>query len=162
MKFTKSYDLPGACDEAYAVVTDEEFQHGRVSAMGHGSSATVVEEGDGAVVQITMHQPTHVAPGSVRRFLGDHVTITDERHWGGASEEGARSADLRVHTVGAPITLNGTVSLRPDGEHCRLEIDGDLRCSIPLVGKSLEGQIAGAIGQVVDEEAAAITQRLRG
>lgn len=160
VNLTKTYDLPASVEDAYAVITDEDFQLERVGAIGHGSTAAVSRSGETAVVRIEIQQPTDGAPAPVRSVVGDHLTVIDERQWGEAAADGAREADLRVHTVGAPITLTGSAALRPTAAGCQLVIDGDLRCTIPLIGRSLEGQIAGAIGQVVDEEAAALARRL--
>lgn len=160
MRFHRSYTFAAPCDTVYDLLTDEAFQQDRVSGTGRDPQVRVGTAGGGDVVTIVLHLLTDGAPGAMKRFVGDSLTVTDERRWGAAGPDGSRTADLAVDVDGAPVRMRGQVTLSPKGDGSVLDVSGDLTCSIPLVGKAVEGQIAEGIGAQVDAEAAAVTARL--
>lgn len=162
MRFHRTFSFDSPCEDVYALLADEAFQSERIAGTGTNPRATVHDGKDGAVVVIELHLSTKGAPSTLQAFVGDSLTITDERHWGPADEDGGRSATIAVRVPGVPVTMDGEVSLEPDGEGCTLEVRGDLRCSIPIVGRAVETQLANGLGGEVDAEADAVARRLDG
>lgn len=161
MRFHRAYSFDAPCEQVYDLLMDEGFQRERVARTGTDPRAEVTRGSDADVVSIVLNLPTDGAPGPAKKFLGDSLTVTDDRRWeSDAASDGARRGTVVVRAKGAPVTMDGTLSLTPEGQGCSLVVEGDLTCSIPLVGRSLEGQIAEVIGGFVDSEARAVRRRL--
>lgn len=161
MRFHRAYSFDSSCEQVYGLLTDEDFQRERIARTGSDPQAEITRGSDADVVSVVLNLPTDGAPGPAKKFLGDSLTVTDDRRWErDAASDGARRGAVAVRVKGAPVTMDGTLSLAPEGSGCGLVVEGDLRCSIPLVGRSLEGQIAEVIGGFVDSEARAVRRRL--
>lgn len=160
MRLHRDYSFDAACEDVYALLTDEAFQRERIADTGVDPTASVTHDSGGDVVTITLHLPTTGVPSRLKTFVGDQLTVTDERHWGAAEADGARRGNLSVRVAEVPVTMRGTVTLVPEGEGCVLSIDGDLRCSIPIVGRVVETQLAEGLSGVVDAEADAVAASL--
>lgn len=162
MRLHHDYSFDAACEDVYALLTDEDFQNERIEGTGVDPTASVTQDGESDIVTITLRLPTAGAPSAMRTFVGDHLVVTDERHWGAEEADGARRGSLTVRVADVPVSMRGTVSLVPDGDGCVLTVDGDLRCSIPIVGRMIETQLAEGLDGVVDAEADAVAARLDG
>jgi hypothetical protein len=85
------------------------------------------------------------APDSVARFTGNQLTVVEDVAWGDASDSGARRAGLTMTIVGQPVKLAGTLQLTPGGRGTIVELQGELKVAIPLLGKKLEQSAAPAV-----------------
>ena len=52
----------------------------------------------------------------------------------------------------APISMNGTMKLAPSAVGTRIDIDGDLKATIPLIGGKIEKAAAPSIIKAMDKE----------
>jgi uncharacterized protein YndB with AHSA1/START domain len=85
------------------------------------------------------------APDSVARFTGNQLTVVEDVTWGDASDGGARRGDMTMTIVGQPVKLAGTLQLSPGGRGTVVELQGELKVAIPLLGKKLEQSAAPAV-----------------
>jgi hypothetical protein len=53
---------------------------------------------------------------------------------------------------GAPAKIGGTVSLAPEGEGTRLQVDGQVLVDIPFFGGKIEGVIAEHLHELLERE----------
>lgn len=94
---------------------------------------------------VTTSKRTLPAPAEAQKFTGPDIKVVEEIIWGHAAPDGGRAATLKLNTPGQPMTMNGTVQLRPVGSDTHVTIKGDLKISVPLLGKKLEKMSAPAI-----------------
>jgi hypothetical protein len=85
------------------------------------------------------------APDSAARFTGDQLTVIEDVAWGGASDGGARRAELTMTILGQPVKLAGTLQLSPGGRGTVVQLQGELKVAIPLLGKKLEQSAAPSV-----------------
>jgi hypothetical protein len=85
------------------------------------------------------------APDSVARFTGDQLTVIEDVAWRDASGDGARTGDLTMTILGQPVKLAGTLQLAPGGRGTVVELKGELKVAIPLLGRKLEQSAAPAV-----------------
>lgn len=88
---------------------------------------------------------TLAAPESTARFTGAQLTVVDETTWGSPGVDGSRAADVKLTVLGQPVTLKATMQLSPGGRGSLVELAGDLKVAIPLLGKKLEQSTAPAV-----------------
>lgn len=158
MKISMSGDFAAPADQVFAVIADEQFQTSMVTTPG--SSATVESRGDRTVITSVRVLPTDGLPDFARTFVGDTLTLSETQDWGPAAPDGTRRGTLTLAVAGAPLTLNGTLSLAPNGTGSTQHIEGDLRARVPLVGGKIENSAAPALKDAMETEFARIRQRL--
>ena len=123
----------------FAMMTDQKYQE-EVCVASESTSYDVTVSGDRTSTSRTLP-----APESAARFTGPTLTIKEETAWGGAGGDGSRTADLTMTVVGQPVTLKGQLRLAPGGRGTVIELDGELKVAIPLLGKKLEQSSAPAV-----------------
>ncbi|WP_196073367.1 DUF2505 domain-containing protein [Nakamurella alba] len=155
-----SHSLPGAPAAVYALLTDRDFQEGRLTETG-GNDPQVVDLSttDGKTTIVTRQSiPASVLPSMVASMIpGDPVTERTEV-W--AADGDGYTATFSVVVKGAPASLKGTMTLSADGEGSTLAVDGSAVVPIPLFGSKVEAIIVEQVGALLDSEAAYTAARL--
>ena len=133
--------LDFAADPAavFAMMTDRKYQE-EVCVASESISYDVTISGDSTSTSRTLPSPESAA-----RFTGPQLTIKEDTAWGGAGVDGSRTADLTMTVLGQPVTLKGTLRLAPGGRGTTIDLDGELKVAIPLLGKKLEQASAPAV-----------------
>ena len=85
------------------------------------------------------------SPESAARFTGPQLTVVEEVDWGEAGSDGARTGRLTMTVVGQPVRLSGQLQLRPGGRGTTVDLTGELKVAIPLLGRKLEESAAPAV-----------------
>jgi hypothetical protein len=85
------------------------------------------------------------APDSAARFTGPELTVNDEIVWGEPSSDGSRSATVRMTVLGQPVTFRGQQQLSAGSRGSLVDITGELKVAIPLLGRKLEESAAPAV-----------------
>jgi hypothetical protein len=135
MEFSARNSFACTVPQAFAMLTDAEFLR-QVALASNPISCSVSVDGNHTKTERTL---ASVPPASA--FTGPEVNLIDQLAWdepstddGGSQRTGAASVEL----AGLPLSLEGTVCLRPEGPGCVLEYSGELTVSIPVLGKKLE------------------------
>lgn len=147
MDVTTQLDYPGAgVDDVYRLALDEDFRAAVCRATGalqHDVDVRRTSDGS-AMVTVRRTMPADV-PDFVRRFVGETIQIEQTENWAPLDDSPLRSAGLTVQVVGKPAVMRGALSLEASQGGVRELVRGDLRVSIPFVGRKLEGEIAKGI-----------------
>ena len=139
MDITTRLEFAATPPEVYAMLTDARYLD-EVCRATESSNHDV--EVAGSTTRTTRSFP---APDAVARFVGGTLTVTEETVWGNAAADGARSGDLQMTVQGQPVTLKGRLALTPTGPGTVVELSGNLKVAIPLLGKKLEQSSAPAV-----------------
>jgi hypothetical protein len=103
---------------------------------------------------------TDAIPTHLRGFVGSSIEVHQVEAWEAPAGDGSRAGSVTVEVVGAPVRLTGRASLLAAGaDSCRLVYDGDLRASIPLFGRAVEGAVADAVRGALRAEADELASR---
>jgi hypothetical protein len=137
----------------FAMLLDRGFQEQVCRETGARAFDVSVEPaGDGGTVRTTRELPTDEFPDFVRKFVGDTVQVVRIDSWGSAAADGSRRGSIVVEIKGAPVRLEGSITLRPDGTSTVEDVDGDLKASVPLVGGRIEKAVEPPIRAAVAKE----------
>lgn len=126
-------------ETVFAMLTDKDYivwkseQSAALEAV-----AEVVNTDDGVRIHNRRVLPAKV-PGFVQKFLGDTIPLDETQVWGHADSDGSRAATFSVDFDGQPLAFSGTIRLAPDGDGTSVRTQGDLKCSVPLIGGKVEG-----------------------
>ena len=93
-------------------------------------------------------------------MIGETVDVVHTEEWGAPDADGQRTADVVVQIKGQPAVMNGTAAIVASGGEVVMQIEGDLKVSIPFFGKKVEPEIAKGIYAAVDREQKTAATRL--
>jgi len=163
MKFTAQMNYPSATPDAvFALLVDADFR-GEVCEATHALDYDVgieVHHNGAASVRVHRVMPAEV-PDFVRRLVGDRIDVVQTEEWRPPRADGRRTADLLVQIRGQPARVTGAVTLERDGSGVRESIQGELKVSIPMVGRKVEPEIAKGILYAIRKEEERGRVRLR-
>ena len=125
--------------EVYAMLTDAKYLDEVCRATASSSHDVDVA---GSTTRTTRSFP---APETVARFTGATLTVTEQTVWGEAAADGGRSGDLQMTVQGQPVSMKGRLALTSAGAGSVVELTGDLKVSIPLLGRKLEQSTAPTV-----------------
>lgn len=136
----------GTPAQVFALAVDPEFRAAVCEATAALDYDIEVEEHEdgGAYVKVDRVLPSEV-PDFVRSFVGDTIAVRQKETWQPAAADGSRIATLEIGMKGQPVKLRGSITLRADGSGCRQSMAGELKVSVPFIGRKIEPEIAKAI-----------------
>ena len=154
-KISESFTYTGADVEAvYAIITDQPFRAESCEHQGSSDATVSVEQsGDGATVTVTRSQAADM-PDFVKKLTGDTVKVKQTEVWGGPAADGTRTADVKVSIIGQPAEMTGVAVLKPGSGGTDFTLEGEVKVSIPFIGKKIEPEVAKAIIGSLREEVA--------
>ena len=138
-----------------AMLADERFVDAKVRASGAVSQQVdVVGTADGAfTVTSRRSMPTADIPAQFRSLVGGSLEVRQIEAWE-PPEPGIRRGTVVMEITGAPVRLTGTMRLIPhDDGGTTMQVDCQLKASVPLFGAAVEQATAGAVRAAIDAEA---------
>jgi len=139
MDITTSLDFAADPAAVFTMLTDQKYLE-EVCVASESISYAASVSGPSTHTSRTLR-----APDSVARFTGDQLTVIEDVTWGDASADGARTGELTMTILGQPVKLTGTQQLAPGGRGTLVDLRGELKVAIPLLGRKLEQSAAPAV-----------------
>ena len=139
MDISSHLDFAAPPAEVHAMMTDQRYLE-EVCVASDSISYHVSAAGS-----TTQTSRTLPAPESAARFTGPQLTVNDEIVWGDPSSDGSRSGTVTMTVLGQPVTFKGGIRLSPGGRGSVVDVRGDLKVAIPLLGRKLEEAAAPAV-----------------
>jgi len=157
---TISYPSGTTPAQVYELATDADFRR-EVCEATHALDydVSVDAQDDTAKVVVTRTMPADV-PDFMKKMIGETVDVVQTEDWGAPDADGQRTADVVVQIKGQPAAMNGTAAIVASGGEVVMQIEGDLKVSIPFFGKKVEPEIAKGIYAAVDKEQTTAATRL--
>lgn len=155
MKIKRSWTYPAPVADVYAMVTDEAYQRRKSEATStDGGTVELAQTADGGhLITVARVLPTDAFPENIRAMVGNTITVIETQTWGLAGDDGSRVADLGVDVKGTPASMKGTVTLTPVSDtETRLDVDGDLKGGIPIIGGKIEKAAAPSFIHALEQE----------
>jgi hypothetical protein len=153
MKISATLDYPATPYDVFNMLADEGFQNRKCEATGAlNHTVSISAKGNRTVIVSSRDLPTDGFPAFVKSLVGDTLAITETQDWSPAGTDGARQGTLTVEIAGAPIDLNGTLSLTPSGQGSVESVEGELKARMPLFGGQIEKAAAPAIESAINIE----------
>lgn len=156
MKVHSSHTYPAPPDRVFTVMTDPEVLHRKYEALGHRDIQVIDHVVAAGEVTVRTHRSVPMTvPGFAKRFLAPMNEVEQRDHWNAPGPDGARTGTWEVTAKGVPVSVGGTLRLAPDGQGATVvEIDGDVRSSVPLVGGKLADHVGHDVARTLEGEEA--------
>jgi hypothetical protein len=139
MNISSHLDFAARPADVYTMMTDPKYLEEVCAASGSLSYNVSVE---GSTTRTSRTLP---APESAARFTGPQLTVNDEIVWGEPSSEGARTATVSMTVLGQPVAFKGSQQLSAGGRGSVVDVNGELKVAIPLLGRKLEESASPAV-----------------
>ena len=139
MDISTGLDFAATPQDVYAMMTDQAYLE-QVCVASESLSYDASVNGSS-----TRTSRTLASPDSAARFTGPQLTVVEEVQWGDAETDGARTGSLTMTVLGQPVRLNGRLQLRPGGRGTTVDLTGELKVAIPLLGRKMEESAAPAV-----------------
>ncbi|AMM32174.1 proteinase inhibitor I25 cystatin [Sinomonas atrocyanea] len=155
MALSASQTLNFPVDRVAAVFADEAFQR-HVSELVGGRLESFAVDGDvaGAFTATVVRQlPTQRLPEIARKVVGEYVNVTQTEVWGAPEADGSRQADIKVKVAGAPVDVAAVQRLAADGGATRIELNGTVSSSVPLLGGKIASAAEPMVGKALNLQA---------
>ncbi|MDH3588937.1 MAG: DUF2505 domain-containing protein [Gammaproteobacteria bacterium] len=160
MKVKASHKYNASVDTVFALFSQPDFYVDKFEAVG-GRNVEVLEfQAEGPAVRFTIKREMPAsAPAMIKTIIGEWNTLIQKEDWGGdPGEEYWNEFDIEAR--GTPVTIKGSMMLRADGEGCVNDVELDINCPIPFLGRSVEQFVAEDSETSLAKEFEFITARL--
>ncbi len=143
MRITGTHLYPVPIDAVLAMLRDESATVDKYESMGHRDVEIVEFAADDDTIRIVSSRVVDVElPGFAKKALSPTNTMKQSDTWQ-RQGDGSWSGTFDVEVQGAPVHLNGTMSLTADGDGTRHDVTLEMQVKIPLIG----GKIADWAGK---------------
>lgn len=139
MRIQKSYEYAASPELVFAMMADPQFQAAKCEAthpLSHTESVTA--KGEQTEILTRRVVPTDHFPDFAKSMIGPKLAITETIIWSRASIDGSRTGTIAIGIGDAPVGMQGTISMAPSAAGTRVEVNGDLKARIPLLGGKIE------------------------
>lgn len=160
MKISEDHVYAHSTDTVFSLFTDANEIEAKQKALGARKIRVVdCERGsDGAVVRFMRELPAEV-PGILSRFLQPWNRVEQSERWRRCGDRRFKS-DLSIDVANVPVTVHGTLELKPVDDGCVNQVRLVVNCGIPFVGKLLAEFVAADCKRLMAIEYKYIADRL--
>lgn len=154
LPINESMSYTASVEDVAALYADPEYGKSRAESFG-SAQAKVTITGDAAssfTVRTTVIAPKALIPAKYRSLVGDSVEVTETQRWNAPSGADDRTGTMTIEVKGAPMSFDGTFTVKPTSSGCRLDVSASLSVKIPLMGSAIEKAAAPQIGKVLKHE----------
>lgn len=153
MKLNETFTYDGATvEQVYSLISSQEFRDNACKELGDiEHDVTVEANGDGCTIAIARKIESDM-PDFIRKLTGETVSVKQQEKWGAPQTDGSRKADVTLRILGQPAEMNGTAEITESGGDTKFVVNGDVKVSIPFLGKKIEPEVAKAITKTLRKE----------
>lgn len=152
MKITKSYDYPADVEQVFALISSKEFREECCEYQGSPEYSVDISDDNGTTVIRIERKERNELPDFVKKLTGEFVKVIQVEKWAPADGSGVRKAQVFVDIVGQPAQMKGTSTLREVNGTSVMDLEGDVKVAIPLIGRKIEPEIVKAITASLDKD----------
>lgn len=156
-----SHPLPGDVEQAFAVMTGEQWAATKAERLDDGARLESREVGaDGGVTVRTTRGLPAGLPGFLEKLIPDGARAGQLDTWGPPQLDGSRQGTWRADVPGAPVDLSGRMRLVPTASGCDYVVEVTAKVKVPLVGGKAEQFVVQATEKAVAAEAGLVRDLL--
>jgi hypothetical protein len=150
--YQSQYD--STAQRLYATVVDREYLQARLDSIGGSNAALLEHSSDENGAKYTLRQGVSKSylPEIVQKVLNGDLIIERTETWHKA-DDGRYEGNVTARVKGAPGTIGGALAISGDGESSELDIDGEAKVDVPIVGGKVESVVAEQVVKLMKREA---------
>ena len=156
MKFNLSQDFPVSLDVLWPVYGNSDYLVAKYTALGAHTIRIIESLTDEKAIAVVLERSIapdlRNVPDWARKLVArDYVMHHENRCQRRSPQEAVVS--LRIKPLGSPVDISARGTLAETGRsHTRLELEFEVQCSIPIVGKKVAEIFAAKIREALRED----------
>ncbi|MDJ0918051.1 MAG: DUF2505 domain-containing protein [Woeseiaceae bacterium] len=160
MEIYQKHKYVHSTDELYAMFTSKKEIKAKHKALGarNISVEECTTDDEGAIVTFVREVPANV-PGVLSKFLQPWNVVEQSEEWEYLDGD-VYAADLDIDIANVPVTVSGSLELKPTKTGCTNHVRLTVDCGIPFVGKTLVEFVGGDCGRLAHKEYKYLQERL--
>ena len=159
MKVKASHRYTQDAQTVYAAFCDPAFYQAKFEGVGARNVRVVKQEKKPGRFHIETEREMRVdVPGVLKAVLGEWNRLRQSERWSGKG--GEYHNEIELSSPGVPVTMRGTMDLVPAGKGCVNEVEIEIRCDLPFIGKKLAELVASSTERGLADEHAFIRSYL--
>ena len=137
-KFNNVDSYAGSPDQIWAMLSDQAYWEGKYESLGASNLQwKTFNAGDTSLTVSSVREVAANLPAAAKKVIGETAEITQTEEWTKSAD--GLACTISITTKGAPGGTDGTMAVKADGAGSTWSADFDIKVSIPLLGKKLEG-----------------------
>jgi hypothetical protein len=153
MKFSLSNTLPCSAEEAWSLISADEFLEASNAGSRVKKESLLKEERDGLLYErIRVTFPQKLPRLEARALNREKLSYVQEQTTD--SSRHLSQWQVKVDGAGDKIKAHGTFCLRPAPGGCLRIIEGEVKVSIPLIGGKIEREVVNKLKSSYEKSAA--------
>lgn len=88
-------------------------------------------------------------PSVAQKFVGNGVKLTQVDSFSAPQGDGSRTVETKIDVAGLPVSATAHQNLTSQGESTLVEVEGEVKANIPLVGKKISAAAEPYIGKAL-------------
>lgn len=156
-----SADFTHPVPQVLAAIAGEESLRERLAEIGGTNAELLSHEKSGTGYTYTMRQgiPAEKLPGLIQKVHSGDLIVQRKQTWR-ELDDGTVSGTAQAEVTGVPGAITVDTTLRPHGQGTKLQVGGQVKVSIPLIGGKIESVIAEQVVKLLAREDEYIAQQL--
>lgn len=156
MKFNLAQDFPVGLDVLWPVYGAPPYLDAKYRSLGAHridiKEAVTDEQAIFVVLERTIAPDLKGVPEWARKLVGRDYVMRHENRCRRLSPQ-TSAVNLSITPMGSPVTIKAVGSLNEvSAGRCRLALEFDVECSLPLIGKKVAELFAGKIREALQED----------
>lgn len=158
---THSADFTHPVDRVLATIAAEESLRERLAAAGGKDAELLSHEKSAGGYTYSMRQgiPADKLPGLIRKVHSGDLIVRRQQTWR-ELDDGTVAGSATAEVSGVPGAITVDTILKPAGSGTKLQVSGQVKVSIPLIGGKIEQVIAEQVVRLLSHEDEYIAQQL--
>ena len=152
MAFQESNDVNVSVEQIAAAYASEDFARFVCNEVGVNFVSFNLDGDPAGEYTITTERtiPADRVPDIAKKFVSNGVGMTQTDKVSAPAADGTRTVNTEVKVSGMPVSAQATQTLTPVSDtQARVDVNGEVSCSIPLVGKKIAAAAEPQVGRVL-------------
>ncbi len=146
MKVATNHLYAASPDVVFAAMTNPEVLVEKYQSLGHHDVKILDHSVTGGVMSIRSRRGVPMdVPGFAKRFFSPINVVQQHDEWDPMGDDGVRRGTWQVVARGVPVTVGGTLRMEAVPGGTTVEMNGEVHCSVPLVGGRIAEFVANDV-----------------
>ncbi|WP_085528637.1 DUF2505 domain-containing protein [Kocuria massiliensis] len=151
MAMQESHTINAPIDQVLEAFSSEDFARHVAQKAGVGFESLSVDGDRSSAFTVTTVRSVGAdkVPSIAQKFVGNGVKLTQVDEFSAPQGDGSRTVETSIDVSGMPVSATAHQNLTSKGETTVVDVKGEVKANIPLVGKKISAAAEPYIGKAL-------------